>query len=149
MNAELMREYRKFRAAGIGGIVGHDAARCLDAARTVIRFRELEDEGRVRIVARPDNDYEWTDDEERERFGDDGAWGTVGQYTLDPENADDEDHDGGWEWSDSVWGSVGYKDVTSPYENPYVIDIMAQTISELERVEASRCPHCGQPIRKH
>ena len=136
MNRQLAREYRRFRKAGIGGVVGRDAANCLQAARTVLLWERLEAAGLVRLSVEADESYDWSE-EERERYGSDGAWGVVGGYrTLDGD---------GWEHGDSVWGFVGYARVDSPTENPYVVDIMAQTIDALRTALRSRCPACRHP----
>lgn len=120
MEKRLLDLYRRFRKAGIGGIVGQDAANCLDAARTVMEWEEVESAGLVRIESRPDDSYDPTDEdlEENSRYRRDGAWGIVGQYFFD----------GKWVSADSVWGCVGYNDPGCPFDNPYVIDIMAETL---------------------
>ena len=136
MNRQLAREYRRFRAAGIGGVVGRDAANCLHAARTVLLWERLEAAGLVRLSVEPDDSYDWSE-EERERYGSDGAWGVVGSYRTGER--------GEWEHGDSVWGFVGYASVDSPTENPYVIDIMTQTIEALRTALRRRCPACRRP----
>ena len=80
MNRQLMREYRAFR--GTGCLVGHDARVALENARTVLLWERLESAGLVRLEVLPDEHFDWSDlsDEDRERHGNDGAWGTVGQF---------------------------------------------------------------------
>jgi len=160
MNARLTREYRTFRAHG------EPASRALDAARTCLLWGRLSDLGMVRLEVRPDDSYDWSDERERERFGEDGAWGVVGEYRVPARmgNSDDlttvygddsavveRDSQGQWfrleyemqwEHGDSIWGCVGYQDVSSPQENPYVIDIMGETIGRLREALRGRCPVC-------
>jgi hypothetical protein len=126
---DVMRWYKRFRDAG------RTAEDALDSARTLARWDEAEQTGSVRIVARPDPDSspsDWHDTkggacecEDCRAYARDGAWGTVGEYRTDPDSED-------WTHADSVWGHVGYNDVLSPLENPYVVDIMAATLDALD-----------------
>jgi hypothetical protein len=144
MREAMRREYLRFRESGM------PAAHAADSARTALAWEALEAAGFVKVTAEPDDDYEWADDAERERFGDDGAWGSVGWYTLDPEDAVPEPelgrgkHDG-WTLTESVWGHVGYRDVLDPAENWYVADVMDATVRAFREALKSRCPVCGRP----
>jgi hypothetical protein len=130
MRNATLRRYRALRATGLS------ARHSLSSARTLEAWERLEDAGLVRLDVRPDDSYDWDDAEERERFGNDGAWGLVGEYRL---SEDDK-----WEHGDSCWGFVGYRDVTSPTENAYVPDIMSETVDALRVALKSRCPVCRQ-----
>lgn len=142
MNATVARYYRRFRRSYPFMLVGHNAQQALSAAKTLARFERLESMGLVRLDTRSDDSHNWDDEEERKRYGDDGAWGVIGQWRM---GEDDQ-----WHHADSIWGCVGYNDVTSPYENGYVIDIMGQTIDALRQALSHRRPTCCQPLpHKH
>lgn len=145
MDKRLQREYRRFRKAGGGGIVGEDARICLDYARTVLLWERLEDAGLVEFSVVADEDYDpvgQSDDEDTENalidaYNLDGAWGTTASYRLHPDDA--------WIPGDSVWGHVGYSDPGSPYENPYVAYVKSETIELLRAALRDRCLVCRQP----
>ena len=116
----------------------------LRIASTLARWDTLEEFGLVRLTAEPDYDFDPNDFEHPEGFDDSNgdsleAFGTIGQYRPT------EDHD--FVTGDSCWGHVGYKDVLDWRENPYILDIMAETIRNL--VTSRRlhvrglCPACG------
>lgn len=120
---QIERLYRQFRKQG------ESSERARHNARIYARWQSLEwsdvgDDGDVRIIVKPDDSYDWDDEQERERYGNDGAWGVIGEYRESPTSP--------WVHADSVWGFVGYRDVCSPFENPYVIDIMAKTLDQLD-----------------
>jgi hypothetical protein len=133
-----LHQYRKFRKSGMR------AKEALSCARTVIQFNAAEMEGLVRLRTAPDSEpYEWgnmldgLNDRERAHVKDrtlsDGVWGVIGEYRS-PEAADADDDDA-WEIGDSCWGFAGYRDVTDPYENWYVPDIMWETLRHVEQDE--------------
>lgn len=138
--------YRQFRK------VGYRADEAIQSARTVAEFRAPgvewdhdsdpdrfsdfapgDDLGRVRIIAEPDDDYDWgelKDDVPEpvyERCARDGAWGTVAQIWNGSE----------WEDVDSVWGHVGYDDPLDPVENCYVVDLMSAALDRRDEMLAS------------
>jgi hypothetical protein len=110
---------------------GYRPAHALHAARTLLKWRALERMGYVRLIAEPDEHCSHDDlcDCDNPDCPDRNAevWGSVGQYRIDPDQGDDD----GWEYGDSVWGHVGYRNVLDWRENPYITDIMAGTIGEL------------------
>lgn len=136
MKLSTLRLYRKFRSNPPFMLVGYNAIQALEAAKLIEAWNRLESVGLVRLQAEADEDYQWNeyDPKESEKYGDDGAWGSVGEYRTSP--------DGEWETGDSVWGHVGYNDVLSPYENCYILDIMRQTVEDLKAALQSRCNHC-------
>lgn len=143
----VAREYRQFRNEG------KPAQQALRNARIVAQFDRLYMGGFVRIVSSPDDSYDSSELDERDKeIADrDGVWGTIGQYRLDaPDdwNGIDRDYDEpGWEQADSVWGHIGYNDVTNPHENPYVIDHMQLAIDALRNALKARfCQHCGNRV---
>jgi hypothetical protein len=118
-------------------LVGQDAQSSLHAAKTVLRFRELEAQGKVRIVAEPEQEnyfdvYGKPDDEKEyqnlcdtiERMG---CW-YVHVDVFDGCPVCDR---GSWETADSI-GMCVYDNPCSPYENCYVIDLMAEAIKRVD-----------------
>jgi hypothetical protein len=130
IDPRVVTEYRRIQASGgpSAYFPENRAASALEQARIVVRFRELEDMGLCRLRAEPDEDYRWNefDPKESERFGDDGAWGSIVEVRTDP------DDDDSWEEVDSCWGHVGYRDVLDPTENPYIVDHMRAAVDWLE-----------------
>jgi hypothetical protein len=133
MNATLQREYFKMRTHKPFVLVGRDAECSLDAARSVLAFRELEADGRARIVAEPDampydfGDMECTD-AEKERILSDGVWNVSVQVWR----GCCECGRGEWETVDCICGNAGYSDPCSPYENCYVPDMMRAAVDAVQ-----------------
>jgi hypothetical protein len=65
----------------------------LDAAPTCLLWDRLSDLGMVRLEVKPDDSYDWSEERERERerFGEDGAWGVVGEYRVPARMGDRDD----------------------------------------------------------
>jgi hypothetical protein len=138
------RDYAAFRKSGA------TADQAKRYAKTLARWRELEDLGVVRLRVEPDDDADlsfldldhYQDTREgraaakhvRDLYERDGAWGTISEYRTDPTDDD------AWEQADSCWGHIGYKDPASPFENWYVCDEMAEAI---EQYEAATAPAFG------
>jgi hypothetical protein len=132
MKNEVLKYYRKFRAAGMGGIVGEDASSCLDSARTLAQFTELETDGQVRLRMEPEQESYFSvygysergrDDEETQRLIESqGVWFVVAEY---------QDHAGRWLRADSV-GMCIYDNPLSPFENCYIIGLMSAAIACVE-----------------
>lgn len=112
--------YRRFRRAG------YPALQARHSAKMHVEWDAAEALGLVRLVVKWDDNFDASDLDARglEILERDGAWGVVGQYRLDTKSD--------WQTADSIWGYVGYRDVTSPYENWYVPDIMHETLAALE-----------------
>lgn len=145
---KVAAKYRAVRSAGVACIVGQNALVSLEIARTLVLWEQLEDTGLVRLRTVPDDSYDWSDkpdgmsDERWEEVSQGGAWGIVGEYRITEEAE--------WQQADSVWGFVGYSTHDDPFENPYVSDIMAQTIEQLKDTLKNRCPCCRQSLpHKH
>lgn len=100
-----------------------------EAAITLRKWQVLERLGYVRLTAEPDPywepDCDCGDPKCPSNDPASEAFGSVGEYRLDPDAGDDE----GWEAADSVWGHVGYRDVLDWRENVYVLDVMDATIA--------------------
>ena len=130
MKTELRNEYTKMRQAKPFMLVGEDARCSLDAARTVLAFRSLELQGRVRIRAEAEEenyfDVYGEYDADVARYVENwGAWWVLSEYRADPCECCGEDK--GWEQADSI-GMCIYENPTSEYENCYVIDLMAEAV---------------------
>lgn len=98
-------------------------------------------DGCVRTIAKPDESWEFDEDDCGEdttvgggamtfaeyrqwvldRVNRDGAWGVVGEYSMDEGET--------WHRADSCWGFVCYNDPLDPAENDYAADIMRATIA--------------------
>lgn len=147
MNKTIERIYRKIRKFGTGQS-GRDAQMSLRSALVVCQWRKLEDAGLVRLIAEdeadPDLSYldTWDHLSERtkrnmiDRYYQLGIVCVIGQYRTS--------EDAGWKIGDSVGNCIGYENPLSYTDNSYVVDIMAQTISELRDALKSRCPLCGK-----
>jgi hypothetical protein len=105
-----------------------------------------------------DQDYERSEDDPE----DVEAFTVLGQFRVDFDDMSewstfDAERDAPnakhWHTGDCIGGCAGYDNVLSPFENPYVIDIMAQTIDAFReewkhylsaKADRShgRCPHC-------
>jgi hypothetical protein len=140
MTREVRSNYHRFRRAG------WRADEAIRAARILARWDEAEGEGWVRLQAIPDEDWTIKDNgcscgdpacrrRERDAFERHGAWGVVGEYGIDiPEPSGPLAGcltETRWHHADSCWGFVGF-DVLNPLENPYVVDIMAETLEALD-----------------
>ena len=129
MNTELKNLYLKFRKHSPFMLVGHKARLALDAAKTLIRFRELEADGLVRMRCEPETEnyfdvYGREDSAKHQKQTEDiierlGCWWTVSEFFNGEE----------WEHADSCGMHTGYNDPLSPFENCYVIDEMRAAIN--------------------
>lgn len=147
MNAQMAREYRQFRAAGMR------AEHAIDAARTEIQWNRLERAGLVILDAREEEqnyfDVYGEPDTEKEResirhyLETWGCYCVMGRYSLKPIT-----HDADWDWNGEIGDSVGmcvYDDPKDARQNWYVTDIKQTTIRALVDALKSRCPTCRKP----
>lgn len=135
----LVREYRKARTHKPFMISGQDAAASLDAARTILRFRELESLGLVRIRAEHEQgsyfDVYGEPDTQREReavidaIDRNGLSWVTTEVRRTCERCEDEQ----WEHADSA-GMCIYADPCDPYDNPYVVDLMRAAIDKVDEL---------------
>ena len=133
MQTEIVNTYKQFRQHAPFMLAGRNAELALSAAKTLITFRELEDQGLVRIEALPEEESYFSafgepdSEKERQRLIEilerDGYWYVVTEF-FSPESED-------WESADSIGMCAGYSDPTSPFENCYVIDMMQSAIDKL------------------
>jgi hypothetical protein len=150
--------YRNARSANVGCIVGESALSAWRAARILRKWDALKTIGAVRLRAEHDPDCDPTE------FGgsaDDEAYGSIGEHRTDFADMGEWAYSlasmtgpwGPWHHADSVWGHVGYRDVLDWRENPYILDIMDETIRQFAaawkahiRAEIDRragvCPAC-------
>lgn len=131
---ELTDLYAKFRVHSPFMLLGHNAEQALAAARTLLRFQELEDQGLVRMRCEPEeeNYFDVYGREENERdhkrieeaIEQLGCWWTASEYFDGHE----------WQVADSCGMHTGYKNPLSPFENCYVIDEMESAILQAEKL---------------
>lgn len=136
MDTNLKRNYFRFRHQG--GIVGKDAEQALRNARTLERWNELEEQGRVRLRAEPEEEGyfdtygEPYNAKERQAIIDqiemNGCFRVISEYK---ESCEACGHDE-WCHADSI-GMCIYNDPLSPFENCYVIDLMASAIEQADQ----------------
>lgn len=136
MNKKLIALYRECRKHKPFMLVGSDAECSLSAARTILEFRRLEDEGLVRMRSEIDEDYtidfdkpdrnghempekEW--EQQKREWYEEGIYGTISEWFDGDE----------WQNADFCWGHVGYKDPLDPFENCYVVQEMQAAIDGL------------------
>ena len=134
----LENYYKKFRAAGMGGIVGEDAKNCLHAARILMQWEDGEDDEKVRLRICPEgeNYFSVYGEENISKKEDDNIrkqidlWGCV---SIISEYRDENDR---WHIADSI-GMCIYKNPASPFENCYIIDLMESALAHVTQPEYS------------
>jgi hypothetical protein len=121
IDAVTLGHYREFRKRSPFMLVGCNALQALQAARTLARFREYEGACLVRLRSEFDSDADTSFMSEREYDAWNGeAFGSISEY-LCPAC-------GSWLGADSIWGHIGYRDVLDPFENPYIVELMASAL---------------------
>ena len=153
MNPAILAEYRKFR--GRGCIVGHDAQSALQSARVVTSYLKLKEAGLVTLRASPECENYF------DVYGEPEGYINAQGHHVSPEQARKEMCDildrlgcwyvssavnrgcrhcgrSDWETVDGVGMCAGYENPMSPYENPYVVDLMAAAIAAVGESE-----NCG------
>ena len=141
MKTELLKLYAQCRAHKPFMLVGQDAACSLNSARTILRFRELEKEGLVRLRSEPEMENYF------DVYGDPEGYTNAQGHYVDAEKARTEiedqiesmgcdwvvaeylDENGDWEHADSI-GMCIYNDPLSPFENCYVVGLMDSAITD-------------------
>ncbi len=108
------------------------AACALNSARTLAQWREAEAAGRVRLRAEPEEgnyfDVYGEPDTEQQRkaieqsIERDGCWFVIAEYLCR--------YCGQWKHADSI-GMCIYANPLDPFENDYVVDLMATTLDAL------------------
>jgi hypothetical protein len=169
---KLARYFRQERLNPRTWRAGFNAIDAYDVAVTRVKFEALEDLGCVRmnVVDDDDPDLSFLDQDcfndtrggiaatkkTREIARDEGVFGLVAEFTLDPLTDPESPVYAGWEdrqdWNHggSCFGFIGYKDA-DPRTNCYAPQIMAETIAAFRdawkaHVRANRkatpCPKC-------
>lgn len=142
IETELLNLYRKCRAKKPFMIIGEDAKVSLRTAKTILRFRQLEADGLVRLRAEPEQESYFDVFEPEGYTNAEGHWVTADQARK--EICEVLDRDGVWwtcsewfdgeEWqqADSCGMHTGYKNPLNPFENCYIVGHMASAIDALE-----------------
>lgn len=115
-------------------LYGFNAKQALQAARTLASWEDSEAQGLVRLRCEIDTDADvsWMDAKQWDGM----AYGSIGEYRLPECECCGLQSD--WMVASSVWGHIGYNDVLDPFENCYIVDIMAETLDALERALDAR-----------
>lgn len=163
MSDRLRKLYRRVRENPCSGRVGFAAVDALREARIRLKWDLLESAGYVRIETPYDDDADlsWLEQDcftgnrgeqayvkrIRELADREGCFGMVAEFRTDLDSED-------WEQADSVWGFIGYDDVSEDIgRNPCAPDLMESAIEQFasawrESVQeerdrrAGRCPRC-------
>ncbi len=128
--------YFRFRSSG------ESALWSLRHARAMETFQRLEDRGRARIIAQPEEENYFDvfgrenisareDAEIARQIEVGGCWVTIAQVKCSS--------CGAWQTVNSCGMHVGYDDVLSPFDNPYVADHM---LAIVDSVKARGRRHC-------
>lgn len=118
MDAKQLNLYRQFRK------LGQQPSQAKYSALTVAAFRSREDEDvRLRLIDEEESyfDVYGKPDDEREYKRICDLIERLGNYCVTSEYKLGDD----WELANSVGHCCGYEDALSPFENWYVIDLMA------------------------
>ena len=151
MNKQLRHDYDRFRMEG-ATIVGMSALCALHDAKTLRDWRELEDAGKVRLRAEPEEESYFDVFGEPEGYTNaqghyvtpelarqsiiealdrDGLWWVVSEYKACLCECCEHDT---WEQADSI-GMCNYDDPCDPFQNCYVPELMAQAIGKVRESE--------------
>jgi hypothetical protein len=137
MDTQLRQDFRHFLYNGPSMMTGRQAEMALRDARTLREWRELESEGKVRMVMEPEEenyfDVYGEPDTEKERKSIVETLDRLGCYWVAAEylTACDNDEHEVWEQADSI-GMCVYEDATDPFENCYVIQLMQSAIDAVK-----------------
>jgi hypothetical protein len=163
LTPELIKMYHKCRKQKPFMMTGRDAECSLSAAKTILRFRQLESIGLVRMRCEVEeesyhdvfgdlgpgerNGHPMSEADTRKKLNEllerYGCWWTVAEWR--------QDEDSEWEQANSCGMHTGYKNPLDPFENCYVVQEMQSAIDaiesfrqekEQESQEANRCA-CG------
>jgi hypothetical protein len=131
-NTKTLRKYfKKFLETGAYSTPPGKAACALKSAKILLEFQEREREELVRIQAEPEEEsyfdvYGTDSEKEREEIEVAldlyGCWNVFSEY-----------YDGNtWQMADSIGMCTGYNDPTDPFQNVYIVNLMAEAISQLK-----------------
>ena len=140
--ALLVKTYYKFRESGMGANQALHSARVLleweeAEAADLVRLRaEAEEENYFDVYGDPDGytnifgkrvSAEAAKQEIIDSLESDGCWCSISEFRASAEEEE-------WEMADSVGMHVGYWHVLNPYENWYIVDLMASALAALRRL---------------
>lgn len=136
--------YKRFRKDSPFMLVGENAKLALESAKALALWNRLESAGLVRIEVEPEPEpdasfydtWEHLSPRTREKLRGEyynNCWLVETSYKLPG---------AGWRHADLIGNCAGYEDPSSPFENPYVIDLMNSAIEQLRNELKSRCPVC-------
>jgi hypothetical protein len=136
MTTELSRLYARFRP------VTHTAKEALRSAKILLRFRELESDGLVRLRCGPEEGYFDAYGKPEAYVGEFGRRVSAKQATKELEDLLErlgvwwtcsEWFDGeNWQHADSCGMHTGYQNAACPFQNCYVVDEMEAAIELAE-----------------
>lgn len=139
---EIVDLYRKFRKHSPFMLVGENARLALESAKTLARWKELEENGFVKIEKEFDDDpdpsfydtWEHLSERTREKYKQEyceDCWGVFVSFA--PEACPHCGRCDDWEQADSIWGCACYDDPCDPFENCYVIGMMREAIEQFDK----------------
>ena len=125
MEKQLLSYYRRFRS------IGQKSQTALHSAKTLKEFKSLEFEGKARLRMEPEEEnyfsvYGEPDTVEQRKEQEDildrlGCWWVTSESSCPS--------CGSWEHTDSIGMCAGYSNPLDPFENEYVIDLMAAAVA--------------------
>lgn len=135
MKSQLQKDFHQFLESGAYCKPPGRAACALRSAKTLEQWRDYESAGLVRLRVEPEQenyfDVYGKPDTERERLQleaaleRDGCWFIVSEVNHGNEAIGDQ-----WEIADSI-GMCVYSNPLCPFENCYVVDLMAKAIESV------------------
>ena len=136
MEHTLREHFHRFLEVGAYCVPPGRAACALENARILARFREMEEEGLVRLRQEEEQesyfDVYGTPDSKREREGiagqieRDGCWFVVSEYLDEATDT--------WQCADSI-GMCIYSRPLDPFQNGYVPELMRAACEQADRVQ--------------
>lgn len=149
MNASLRSDFHRFLETGGYATPPGRTACALRSARILAEFRAAESAGLVRIVpqAHDENyfDVYGEPDSEKERLQIEASLERMGCWLVSAEvNEGSESEGDDWISADSI-GMCVYEDPCDPFENCYVIDLMASALRRIPQPGNvdELCTHIG------
>ena len=136
MEHALREHFHRFLEAGAYCTPPGRAACALEHARTLVRFREMEEEGLVRLRQEEEQesyfDVYGTPDSKREEEGitsqieREGCWIIISEYLDEATDT--------WQWADSI-GMCIYPNPLDPFQNEYLPGLMRAACEQAARAQ--------------
>lgn len=134
---QIRNDFQHFLYNGPSIMTGRQAEMALRDARILASWRELESQGKVRLVVEPEQesyfDVYGEPDNEKERKSLIETLDRLGCYWVAAEyltTCDNDEHEV-WEQADSI-GMCVYEDPTDPFENCHIIQLMESAIEKVQ-----------------